>query len=46
VGGEPAFASVAALPAAPDLAVVCTPPAAVPAVIAALGERAPAPPSC
>ncbi|MFN9744382.1 MAG: CoA-binding protein, partial [Betaproteobacteria bacterium] len=39
VGGEPAFASVAALPAAPELAVVCTPPAAVPGVIAELGER-------
>jgi acetyltransferase len=39
VGGDAAFASVAALPAAPDLAVVCTPPAAVPAVIAALGEK-------
>ncbi len=39
VGGEPAFASVAALPAAPELAVVCTPPAAVPGVIAALGEK-------
>ena len=39
IGGEPAFASVAALPAAPELAVVCTPPAAVAEVIAALGER-------
>jgi len=39
IGGEPAFASVAALPAAPELAVVCTPPAAVADVIAALGER-------
>ena len=39
VGGEPAFASVAALPAAPELAVVCTPPAAVPGVIAEPGER-------
>ena len=39
VGGEPAFASVAALPAAPELAVVCTPPAAVPGVIAELAAQ-------
>ncbi len=39
VGGEPAFASIALLPAAPELAVVCTPPAAVPGVIAELGAR-------
>ena len=39
VGGEPAFASVAALPAAPDLAVICTPAAAVPGLIAELGDR-------
>jgi acetyltransferase len=39
VGGEPAFASVATLPAAPELAVVCTPAAAVPGLIAELGER-------
>ncbi len=39
VGGEPAFARIAALPAAPDLAVVCVPPAAVPGTIAELGER-------
>ncbi len=39
VGGDPTFADVAALPAAPELAVVCVPPAAVPGVIAALGER-------
>lgn len=39
VGGEPAFASVAALPAAPELAVICTPPAGVPALIAELGAR-------
>jgi acetyltransferase len=39
VGGEAAFASVAALPQAPELAVVCVPPAAVPGVIAELGER-------
>ncbi len=39
VGGEPAFASIAALPHAPELAVVCVPPAAVPGVVAELGER-------
>ncbi|MDP3224460.1 MAG: CoA-binding protein, partial [Rubrivivax sp.] len=39
VGGEPAFADVALLPAAPELAVVCTPPAAVAGVIAALGAK-------
>jgi len=39
VGGEAAFASVAALPAAPDLAVICTPAASVPGLIAELGER-------
>jgi acetyltransferase len=39
VGGEPAFASVAALPAAPELAVVCTPAAGVPELIAQLGKR-------
>ena len=33
----PVYPSVAALPEAPDLAVVCTPPAAVPGVIAELG---------
>ncbi|PTT85743.1 GNAT family N-acetyltransferase, partial [Pelomonas sp. HMWF004] len=39
VGGERAYADVASLPAAPDLAVVCTPAVGVPAVIAQLGER-------
>ncbi len=39
VGGEPAFASVATLPSAPELAVVCTPPATVVEVIAALGAK-------
>jgi acetyltransferase len=37
--GEPCFADVAALPAAPDLAVIATPPAAVAGVVAALAER-------
>ena len=39
VGGEPAFADIAALPAAPELALVCTPPQTVPGVIEALGAR-------
>jgi len=37
--GEPCHPDVAALPAAPDLAVICTPPATVPALVAALGAR-------
>ena len=37
--GVPCFADVAALPQAPELAVVCTPPDTVPGVIAALGAR-------
>ena len=39
VGGERAWADVASLPAAPDLAVICTPPATVPGLIAALGHK-------
>ena len=39
VQGERAFASVNDLPAAPALAVICTPPATVPGLIAELGER-------
>lgn len=39
VAGQRAYAEVAALPEAPDLAVVCTPAPAVPGVIAALGAR-------
>jgi acetyltransferase len=39
VGGEPAFRDAAALPEAPDLAVICTPPAAVLGVIEALAAR-------
>jgi acetyltransferase len=39
VGGEPAYRSTDALPEAPDLAVVCTPPATVPGLIQALGAR-------
>ncbi len=37
--GVPACARVADLPLAPDLAVICTPPATVPGLIAALGAR-------
>src|SRR5688572_27695043 len=37
VTGEPAYASVAELPQAPDLAVVCTPPDTVPGLVAELG---------
>jgi acetyltransferase len=39
LGGTVAFADVAALPEAPDLAVICTPAATVPGLIAQLGER-------
>ena len=37
--GEPCHAGVEALPAAPDLAVICTPAATVPGLVAALGAR-------
>jgi acetyltransferase len=39
LAGLPTVASVAALAAAPDLAVICTPPATVPAIIRQLGEK-------
>ena len=39
LGEAPCFPDVAALPAAPELAVICTPPASVPALIAELGAR-------
>jgi acetyltransferase len=39
IDGEPVFARVAELPAAPDLALVCTPPATVAGLIAELGQR-------
>ena len=39
VAGRTAYASATGLPAAPDLAVVCTPAIAVPQVIADLGTR-------
>lgn len=37
--GERVYARVAELPEAPELAVICTPPATVPGLIAELGER-------
>jgi len=39
IDGEVVHARVADLPAAPDLAVICTPPASVPGLIAELGAR-------
>jgi acetyltransferase len=39
IDGEPVVARVADLPAAPDLAVICTPPVTVPGLIAELGVR-------
>jgi acetyltransferase len=39
IDGEPVVARVADLLAAPDLAVICTPPATVPDLIAELGAR-------
>jgi acetyltransferase len=39
VQGRKCYSSVEALPGAPDLAVICTPPATVPELIDALGRR-------
>src|SRR6185312_10964861 len=39
VAGHQAFRTVESLPAAPDLAVICTPAPSVPGLIAALGSR-------
>ena len=39
LGERPVYADVASLPEAPALAIVCTPPATVPGLIAELGER-------
>jgi acetyltransferase len=39
LGDLPCYASVADLPQAPDLAVICTPPATVPLLVRQLGER-------
>jgi acetyltransferase len=40
IAGRRAWASAADLPATPDLAVICTPAAAVPGVVAQLAQRA------
>lgn len=39
IGGTRAYAGVADLPEAPDLAVICTPPATVPAIVRELAAR-------
>jgi acetyltransferase len=39
VGGTPAWRDVASLPAAPELAVICTPAATVPGLVAELGRK-------
>lgn len=39
LGGEPVYASPSALPAAPDLAVICTPPATVAGLVGQFGQR-------
>jgi acetyltransferase len=39
VAGIAAFLDVSGLPAAPDLAVICTPPATIPEIIGQLGQR-------
>jgi acetyltransferase len=39
IDGSPCFAQIADLPAAPDLAVIITPPATVPGLITALGHK-------
>lgn len=39
LSGLQAYADVRSLPAAPELALICTPPATVPAIVRQLGER-------
>ncbi|HTQ14206.1 MAG TPA: bifunctional acetate--CoA ligase family protein/GNAT family N-acetyltransferase [Rhizomicrobium sp.] len=39
LAGLPCYPGVAGLPEAPDLAIICTPPAAVPGLVAELGAR-------
>lgn len=39
LAGRRCYAGVAELPAAPALAVICTPPATIPAIVRQLGER-------
>jgi len=38
LGGLPAYGRVAQLPGVPDLAIICTPPETVPAIVRQLGE--------
>jgi acetyltransferase len=38
IGGMRAWPGVSSLPAAPDLAIICTPPPTVPGIVKALGE--------
>ena len=44
--GVPACTRVADLPLVPELAVICTPPASVPGLIASWARVAPVPPWC
>lgn len=39
VDGAPAYADVASLPGAPELAIICTPPQVVPELVGQLGRR-------
>ncbi|MEO8805055.1 MAG: bifunctional acetate--CoA ligase family protein/GNAT family N-acetyltransferase [Burkholderiaceae bacterium] len=39
IDGQPVYSDIASLPEAPELAVICTPPASVPGLIDALGAR-------
>ncbi|MBI3677445.1 MAG: bifunctional acetate--CoA ligase family protein/GNAT family N-acetyltransferase [Proteobacteria bacterium] len=39
IAGRPVYPDIKSLPATPDLAVICTPPATVPGLIAELGAR-------
>ena len=39
LAGQTVYAGVADLPAAPDLAIICTPPATIPSLIRQLGEK-------
>jgi acetyltransferase len=39
VAGRPAYRDVASLPGTPDLALIATPPATIPAIVAELGAR-------
>lgn len=39
LAGLAAYGRIASLPAAPDLAIICTPPSTVPSIVRQLGER-------